>query len=67
MKKVDYHDSDSKEGTDDEITGDRDINEDIYIIYGEFVKNVEMCLKCVMFARWAHKDCTSPEKDEIFM
>ncbi|KAK4879100.1 hypothetical protein RN001_007246 [Aquatica leii] len=65
-KKVQYKehqddDFDDFEGSDNEVT------EDICIICGEFGKNNEMWIRCVMCGQWAHQACSVDGKDEDYL
>lgn len=52
----------SEEDNDDECQ-DKNVNDiDICLVCGEFGKNGEMWLRCVMCGNWAHKACADIEK-----
>ena len=60
--KVNYHNSD-----EEEEKSDVEVNEDICIICGEFGKNRELWLRCVICSGWAHSECTNNEKGKHYV
>lgn len=52
---------------DNDDDRDLDINEDICLLCGEFGKNNELWLRCVMCGQWAHKACTGTTKEKKFI
>lgn len=49
---------------DDDENG-REINDDLCLVCGEFGKNREMWLRCIICSSWAHKACTDTEKNQF--
>lgn len=54
--------SDSNEDDISEEEEDNKNTEDICIICGEFGKNNEIWLRCIVCGYWAHRECTDKEK-----
>ncbi|XP_023310433.1 uncharacterized protein LOC111691596 [Anoplophora glabripennis] len=64
-----YKDSssdDDEESNDDENEDQNVIGDDLCLLCGEFGKNREIWLRCVMCGNWAHKACANVE-NKIFI
>lgn len=60
--KYKNHQEDDSESEVDDSDNDKDANNDICIICGEFGKNNEIWVRCVICAMWAHKACTNDDR-----
>lgn len=60
-------DKENEEIETEDDDSDKDVNEDICIVCGEFGKNGEIWLRCVICGQWAHKACSNSSKEKKFI
>lgn len=70
-KKTYEHSSDSETDTEVEYfqpsDDDQDITEDICLVCGEFGKDKELWLKCLVCGKWAHSLCTESQSKKRYI
>lgn len=64
IKISSYVEDNTAEESESSVASEPMVTEDICVICGEFGKNRELWVRCIMCAGWAHQACTDSENLE---